>query len=399
VTAIPAFCNDRIDPLKLPDILLAMLAKYPAFLFGPRYAAATGRSLLSSYRRQGIFAMSFFCISTLLTMFIGTATNLLVTSGLVKATLGLDLHAILVAGIISMAAMGLLILGHYHWLDLVIKILVAFLTCATFLAAVISLPMIEWSVAVMWLPSSFDLTAILFVAALLGFMPAPLDVSVWQSQWTVAKIRDTGYSPTRGEAQLDFNIGYAATLVLALCFVVLGTAVMHGSGAQFERSPVRFASQVIALYGETLGEWATVVVGLAAIAVMFSTLLTILDGFPRSLANFLLILHGQEEGVKNPVWLEQRRHRYYWGTMFAIVVGSVMMLSFFIARMTFFVDIAATVSFLTAPVFAWLNYRAIQGEEVPQGARPGKALRVWSKLGIAALGGFALLYIYLALIK
>jgi Mn2+/Fe2+ NRAMP family transporter len=34
-------------------ILVSMLAKYPAFLFGPRYAAATGRSLLSGYRQQG----------------------------------------------------------------------------------------------------------------------------------------------------------------------------------------------------------------------------------------------------------------------------------------------------------------------------------------------------------
>lgn len=56
-------------------ILLSMLAKYPAFSFAPRYAVATGRSLLSAYRKQGLYALAVFALSTVLTMFIGTGAN------------------------------------------------------------------------------------------------------------------------------------------------------------------------------------------------------------------------------------------------------------------------------------------------------------------------------------
>lgn len=45
--------------------LAGLLAKYPAFLFAPSYAAATGKSILSSYRNQGIFALIFFfCLNS-----------------------------------------------------------------------------------------------------------------------------------------------------------------------------------------------------------------------------------------------------------------------------------------------------------------------------------------------
>jgi Mn2+/Fe2+ NRAMP family transporter len=345
-------------------ILLAMLAKFPAFHFAPRYAVATGRSLLSSYRRQGVFAMTFFGLSTLLTVFIGVAGNVLVLAGLTTATLGLELGIFPVAVLASAVGMALLITGHYHLLDLAIK--------------------------------GLDLATILFVAALVGWMPTPLDVSVWQSQWTVAKIRDTGYQPTQGQALLDFNIGYVATLVLALCFLILGAAVMHGSGVDFKEDPVAFAEQIIALYKQSLGDWSGYVVGIAALAVMFSTYLTILDGFPRTVANFTLLLRGEEEVATMSPETERERHRYYWVYMGVMVAGALLILANFSTSLPALIDFGATVSFLGAPVFAYLNHRAIHGVEVPIEARPGIALRIWSQCGVAALAGFAALYIYLA---
>ena len=264
-------------------ILLSMLAKYPAFLFAPRYAVTTGKSLLSGYRNQGFFALAFFALSTILTMFIGTAANLLITAGLAKSAMGLELDLLSISVVISTVGMAILVIGHYRLLDLVIKVLVAFLTLATLTATIISLPMIDLAVSAKLFPSNFDTSTVLFIAALVGWMPTPLDVSVWQSQWTVAKIRDTAYTPTQSEAALDFNIGYLTTLILALCFVTLGTAVMHGSDTAFEGNPAGFAAQVIGLYEKALGKWSALVVGFAALAVMFSTYLTILDGFPRAL--------------------------------------------------------------------------------------------------------------------
>ena len=85
--------------------------------------------------------------------------------------------------------------------------------------------------------------------------------------------------------------------------------------------------------------------------------------------------------------------------MVIMVCGALAIISFFLGNLSRLVDFAATISFLGAPVFALLNHRAIFGNDVPEKARPGTVLRIWSKTGIAALIAFALLYLYLAYIN
>jgi Mn2+/Fe2+ NRAMP family transporter len=164
---------------------------------------------------------------------------------------------------------------------------------------------------------------------------------------------------------------------------------MHGSGASFESNPVQFAAQVIGLYEQALGKWSGYAVGIASLAVMFSTYLTILDGFPRALANVCLMLKGKEEAADEDDTTDKERHRFYWMTMVVMVGGALAILSFFIGNLSQLVDFAATISFLAAPIFAFLNHRAIMGSEIPDEVKPGAGLRAWSICGITALVGFA----------
>jgi len=211
-------------------------------------------------------------------------------------------------------------------------------------------------------------------------------------------MRDTGYRPTQREAKIDFNVGYLATLILALCFMTLGAAVMHGSGKTFEGNPALFAAQIIGLYEEALGQWSGYIVGIAAMAVMFSTYLTILDGFPRGLANLALILQGKEEAADEDEATDNQRRRYYWISMLVMIIGALAILSFFLKNLSQLVDIAATISFIGAPIFAYLNHRSIMGPEVPEEARPSAKMQLWSICGITALVAFALLYLCLVFI-
>ena len=48
-------------------ILLALVLKYPFFEYGPRYAAATGRSLVEGYRRIGRWALWLYFTITVVT--------------------------------------------------------------------------------------------------------------------------------------------------------------------------------------------------------------------------------------------------------------------------------------------------------------------------------------------
>lgn len=380
-------------------IVLAFIAKYPSFMLAPRYSAVTGRPVLASYRQQGPLAMAFYGLSTFTAMFIGVAANLLVTAGLLLALFPVELSPVAVAAIISSIAISLLVMGHYHLLEIIMRCLMAFLTIATIVATVMAFPMIDWTISGAWLPEQYDIATILFLAALVGWMPTPTDVSVWQSQWTVAKIRDSGYQPSLKEATLDFNVGYITTLLLAFCFVILGTAVVHSAGKTLVGNPAEFAAGVIGLYEHALGKWSGSLVGIAAVAVMLSTLLTIMDGFPRGAANFLLLLQGQEEGVNESEADGKRRHRYYWVMLVIMVLGGLAILQFFSGQFTAFVDFGATAAFLSAPFFALLNYRAMLGEEIPQEARLGKGLHIWSIAGIVLLFGFAFAYIYFALLR
>ena len=84
--------------------------------------------------------------------------------------------------------------------------------------------------------------------------------------------------------------------------------------------------------------------------------------------------------------------------MLMVGAGSLFILTFFVGNLKNLVDFVTTVSFLAAPVFAVLNHRAIMAEEVPEGARPGAGLWLWSIGGITALGSFAAAYIYLVFV-
>ena len=70
-------------------VVIANVVKFPAFRFGPQYAAATGHSLLDGYRRQGRWTLVVFTLLTLATMFTITAVVTVVTAGVAIAVFGL----------------------------------------------------------------------------------------------------------------------------------------------------------------------------------------------------------------------------------------------------------------------------------------------------------------------
>src|SRR5690242_14838393 len=66
-----------------PLLLLVSAIKYPSFSCAPRYAAATGTSLLEGYRQQGIGALLAYAALTLGTMFTLEAVVVLISAQLV----------------------------------------------------------------------------------------------------------------------------------------------------------------------------------------------------------------------------------------------------------------------------------------------------------------------------
>ena len=371
-------------------ILFANLAKYPAFRFGNQYAAASGSNLIEAYKRQGPFSLWVFIVSTLLTMFAGCAAISITTAGLAKVTFGLDVDTfILVLGVWAVVVT-ILFLGEYKALDAIVKVLLGFLTVTTLIATIMVLPQLGVpNLGAFW-PESFEPATIIFIAALIGWMPAPLDTSVWQSLWSQAKAKADNRQATLRESALDFNVGFIGTTVLAVCFVIMGTAVMHKAGIEFEASAAGFAAQLIDIYRQTLGDTMAVLVGAAAMAVIFTTTLTAIDAWPRSMAGVMLIIKNKDNPQEHAI--SQIRHPYYWLWMAVLLGGAAIILKLLSHSFSLLIDIATTVSFLTAPLFAILNHIAMFSNDIPLDKRPSKTMYRWSLIGIASLVLFTVAY-------
>ncbi len=369
-------------------ILVACAVKYPAFSFGPRYAAATGRSLLWGYRRRGSWAVGLYGLLTVATMFTIEAAVTLVTAGLAQALIGVRIPVVVLAAAILGGCALLLALGRYAWLDRAIKLMIAVLTVSTLVATVLVLRRLPWATMTGAGLGGFSVADVAFAAALVGWMPSAIDIAVWSSLWTLARARQTGYRPTVREAGLDFDIGYVGTMLLAVCFLLLGAGVMHASGRAFAAGPGAFAAQVVALYAETLGAWSGPLLGLAAFAVMLSTTVTVVDGFPRALSSLRAVLRDErgDEAIEG---------KAYWISLAVLAAGSLLVIGPFAGRLKALVDLATTLSFLTAPALSALNHLAVTGSEVPEEGRPGPWLRRWSLAGIALQGAFAAGYVWL----
>ena len=272
------------------------------------------------------------------------------------------------------------------------KLIILLLTVVTLLTVVVAASQysdrLEWSQQF-----PMDAVGLSFVIAFMGWLPAPLDLSVWHSLWAIQKQQDDpdqDFSPRA--ALFDFNVGYIGTTVLALFFMALGALVLYGSG-ELPTGATPFAQRLIQLYQETLGTNLGFFVSIAALTTMFSTTLTCLDALPRSMAQAHLLLVKQTEPQESPLSPQGFKPAYYYGWLLVLIVGALVLLSVLLTDMVHFLKIATILSFLTAPFFALVNYRLVTAY-LPVEHRPSRGILVLSWLGIAYLFVFCGLYVW-----
>ena len=175
--------------------------------------------------------------------------------------------------------------------------------------------------------------------------------------------------------------------------MLLGTGVMHNSGVQFESSPAGFAAQLINLYQQTLGQWSGPLIGTVAVAVMFSTVLAGLDGYPRAAVSILRMYRSRKsEGEPRAAVMDKRTYAL---TVLVLALGSLFILYFLVSSLQVVVDVAATILFLFAPVIAWLNHRVMRSPLIPSDARPSRGLFALSLIGVVCLAAFSAYFLYL----
>ena len=369
-------------------ILAANIFKYPFFEFGSRFANATGTSIIDGYKKIGRWMLWLYFLITIGSMFFVSAAVGAVTSGFLQNLFGIAYWGIWATVVLFVICSGILMSGRYSALDSLIKVIGSVLLISTLVAFVLALfkgPSTQ--LPTFSAPDIWDKNSMLFIIALMGWMPTAVDLSAWNSLWTIERIKQTGYKPTLKETLTDFNLGYIISAVLSLCFVTLGAYMLYGTGTELPNSSGAFASSVIGLYTNYIGEWSYFIIAAAGFSIMFGTCIAVFDGYARSLERSVELLF-------LPADKNLSTRKVYNVSLTVTAIGAFAIVFFFGAKLKSLVDLATTISFLIAPIIAIVNFKLVTGQLIPKDAKPKPWLRGLSWSGIIFLTGFAVYFLW-----
>jgi len=371
-------------------VALANIFKYPFFEYGSRYANATGTSIIDGYRRLGRWALWLYFLITVASMFFVTGAVGFVTAGFFENLFRIGFLQEWTIVILFAVCVSVLAIGRYGALDGLIKVIAVVLLVSTVSAFLLALwngpvaPAEGFEPGELW-----DEAGIFFLLALMGWMPTALDLSSWNSLWTLERIRQAGYRPRMRETLFEFRVGYVVTAALAVMFVTLGSHIFFGSGEQLSNDNADFAQQIVTLYTQTIGGWSYVIISASAFTVMFGTIIAVFDGYSRALGRTTELLF-----AKSPSAGTRTRPRAV-NALFLLVLaaGSLAVVFRFGDNLRELVDFATVLSFVIAPVIAVFNLRLVSGRHLEKAFRPPVPLRILSYGGIAFLAGFAAVFV------
>ena len=327
-------------------VILANLFKYPFFRFGVQYTLDTGNTLLEGYRQKGQFYLWLFLALNIFATVINTAAVGLLTAAILTFIIPIPLPMPVLSSLVIVVITGILLLGKYRLLDSLSKIIMIALTVTTVSAVVIAFMrngMQGVAPADFVAPSPWELSKLAFLVALMGWMPAPIEISAINSMWVVAKRRLTKVSYQDG--LFDFNVGYIGTAILAVVFLALGALVQFGSPETVEMVGGKYIAQLINMYASTIGEWARLLIAVIAFMCMFGTTITVIDGYSRTNVESLRLLLGNRKSTVRTLNI----------AMVLAAASGLAIIFYFNNAVGPMLKFAMIASFVSAPVFAWLN--------------------------------------------
>ena len=371
-------------------ILFAHLFKYPAFEFGARYAVATETSLIEGFQKLpgpknwGLFVFLGVTVIQGLTILAGvmavTASILVVTVGGLSYTVWL-----FVLGLVTIAAHHT---GEYRALKHGAMAMMGLLVVGTVIAFFATPPSLSelGRMFVPGLPGGSTLLA----ASILGLMPTGINVAVWHSLWAVEHVKywkeetDVRASMLR-LSQRDLVIGYGLSAILGVMLLSLGAILLRPRGLVPDGIDV--ALTISEIYTELLGAWMFPVFMIAAFAAMFSTVYSVMDGFPRAFSTLMRTLFPASAFLHRP------SNPSYW--MFMVVIFAFSLVTnTLLPNPVLVVTLVGVVSLLIAPVLYSLNYYCVTRLIEDESLRPSPALRAWAGAGIVFMTLAAALYTY-----
>ena len=370
-------------------VIVVTLLKYPFFEYGSRYANSTQTSIIDGYKKLGKPALWLYFILTITSMFFVTGAVGFVTAGFFENLFGIDFLGEWTVIILFVICVTILAIGKYRVLDNLIKIVVIVLLVSTVSAFIFALyngpveqvsgfePKDLWAVS-----------GIFFLLALMGWMPTAIDLSSWNSLWTLERMKQTNYKPKLKETLFEFRLAYLITGILAIMFVTLGAFIFYGSGEELPNNNSLFAHKIVTLYTETIGDWSYVIIAASAFTVMFGTIIAVFDGYSRSLQRTIELIFTKKDDKTRTKF-----NNFYVFFLILLATGSFAVIFQFENNLKELVDFATVLSFVIAPIIAIFNFRLVTGKFLDKEHQPSVFLKILSLAGIIFLSGFAMLFL------
>ena len=361
-------------------VILANLFKYPFFRFGAEYTLETGKNLVEGYAEKGKVYLGIFFILNVFSALVNTAAVGILCAAIVASAfpnaLGLSITQWSLILIVIIWAM--LLFGGYKFLDGLAKWIMSALTLATVLAVIVAIIEHPEYGADFVEKTPWQMTALPFIVSLMGWMPAPIEISAINSLWTAEKGKTVDISIKDG--LFDFNVGFIGTAILAVFFVAMGALIQYPTGQEVQAAGAAYIQQFVGMYSSVLGDWSRFLITFIAFLCIFGTVITVIDGYSRVNAESLRLLFKKKE--------ISQKELNIWMTATSIIGGIIIY--FFQGSVAPMLRFAMIASFLTTPFFALLNYLLVTGEN----KNLAKWLKALSILGLIFLFGFAFFFIY-----
>ena len=191
-------------------IIVVNILKYPFFRFGMEYTLATKQSLVEGDKQKGPGYFYSFIALNIVAAVVNTAGVLLLTASLLHYALPISISVTLLCWLILAVCLLILLLGHFKALDNVSKLIMGLLTVTTVAALIVAINNGAINHAVVAPadyvgPSPYELAMLGFMVALMGWMPAPIEISAISSLWL--KEKQHQQAVTKQQGLFDFNLG------------------------------------------------------------------------------------------------------------------------------------------------------------------------------------------------
>ncbi len=309
-------------------IIAIHFLRYPSFLVGPLYSLKTKKSLVEAYVERGKYNLYVLFFVILTSMFSIIAAISMLCSALFVNLFDFGEASLSKSILLLLFSFAFLMLGGLRALERFMKFIFVFVTLILLYLGTQVVPEVSLSFSI----PEIDARKLAFLIAFIGWMPTGMDVTLMTSEWTLKK---QNYSID------EFKSCYIMTCLLALFFVVFG---MTASGLEFSAKTTIFVNQILSLITAPLPDLLYLPVGFALFLVLYSTLLTVMDGFPRVLTD---CLHFHFENWKNAY------------SSILLFAGAVVLLLFFSSSLKQMIDFATSLGFYISPLFTYWNHKIL----------------------------------------